>query len=77
MWMFIIGYIIFQIVLLLAIFVITNRTDRRSKKRNVSLSDVPDGFEKTTESFIDSRTNKVVHVYYNKNNGKRLYVETE
>ncbi|MCT2537894.1 hypothetical protein NC661_20110 [Aquibacillus koreensis] len=77
MWKFVIGYFIFQIVLLIVILVITNKTDKKSKKRHIRANEIPPGFEKTSESFIDSYSNKVIYVYYNKDNGERVYVEQD
>lgn len=76
-WTIIIGYILFQIALVSIIFLVTNKTDKKSKKRNIPKNEVPIGFEPTSESFIDSHTKKVVTVYYNKTTGKRMYVESD
>ncbi len=74
---YIIGYVIFQVVLLLVLFVVTNKTDKRSKSKLIHSNQVPAGFEKTSESYIDSRTKKKIYVYYNSSTGKRIYVEEE
>lgn len=71
---FIIGYFMFQILLLIVILIITHRTDKNSRKKFFQPNEVPEGFEKTAESFIDTKTKMVIHVYYNQHTGKRIYV---
>ncbi|WP_102029268.1 hypothetical protein [Salirhabdus sp. Marseille-P4669] len=72
---FIIGYLIFQVVLFVVILLITNRTDKKGKIKYYKPNEVPVGFMKTKESFIDTSTKQVIYVYYNKSTGQRIYVE--
>jgi hypothetical protein len=75
MMKWVIGYLIFQVLLFVIILLITNKTDKRSATKTYKPNEVPDGFEKTSESFVDTKTKNVVYVYYNKHTGKRIYVE--
>ncbi|QDP41331.1 hypothetical protein [Radiobacillus deserti] len=70
----VIGYFIFQTVLFLVLFIISNRTDKRSRSKYVHISEVPEGFVKTSESFMDMKKKIPVYVYYNHETGKRVYV---
>ncbi|MRG87312.1 hypothetical protein [Salinibacillus xinjiangensis] len=75
MMKFVIGYFIIQIVLLIVILLITNKTDKKSHRKYYRPNEVPEGYVKTSESFIDTKTKNVIVVYYNKTTGKRIYVE--
>ncbi|UFT98618.1 hypothetical protein KO561_15665 [Radiobacillus kanasensis] len=74
MMKFVIGYLIFQIVLFLVLLIISNRTDKRNRGKFVHINKVPPGFEKTSESFIDTKSKVPVYVYFHPETGKRLYV---
>ncbi|MCR8845838.1 hypothetical protein NQ117_19325 [Paenibacillus sp. SC116] len=60
-----------QALLLIVLLIVARFKDRRY--RNVSETDVPDGFERTTEVSIDPRTGQQVRVYYNPRTGERRY----
>ncbi|WP_202925662.1 hypothetical protein [Virgibacillus sp. MSP4-1] len=75
MMKFVIGYFVFQILLLIVILAITHHTDKNSRKAFLQPNEVPEGFEKTSETFIDTKTKKTIYVYYNRLTGKRIYVE--
>ncbi|MBB6454076.1 hypothetical protein HNQ94_002527 [Salirhabdus euzebyi] len=76
MWKFIVAYFIFQLVLFIVILLLTNRTDKKSATtKYIPVADVPEGFQKTSESFLDNKTNQPVFIYYNPTTGKRIYVQ--
>ncbi len=71
----IIGYLIFQVILLIILFAFTNFTDKKSSRTYLRPNEVPEGFQKTKETFLDPKTNNVIYVYYNEMTGERIYVE--
>ncbi|TVX94337.1 hypothetical protein [Paenibacillus agilis] len=60
-----------QALLLLVLLVVARFKDRRYRKE--SDTDVPDGYERTSEVSIDPRTGQKIRVYYNSRTGERFY----
>jgi hypothetical protein len=72
------GYVLFQVIAVIALAVIAVLSfffwDKRygSRKRN---REIPDGYVPTEEVSIDPTTGKKERVYYKPQTGDRLYIE--
>lgn len=74
MWRLITSFYIFQLLAVIVIIVIGYLFwDKRYKKRQTLT--IPHGFIRTEEVNIDPLTNKKQRVYYNPDNGERLYID--
>lgn len=73
---FVNAYIIFEIVIILAVICIAVISVFLSKRylKNHGTS-IPPGFEKTEEVTIDPKDGKKRRVYYNNRTGERFYKE--
>lgn len=65
-------YFVFQIFIVLFLWIFSKRKDKRYKRKQTNLS--PE-FEPTEEVSIDPVSNAVIRVYVNPNTGERLYIE--
>ncbi|MCI3922232.1 hypothetical protein MO973_18545 [Paenibacillus sp. TRM 82003] len=72
-WVWIaIGYVAFQLALVVGFFALSRRLDRRYKART---TDIPEGYVATKEVHLDPVTNRRQRVYYHPPTGDRLYIE--
>ncbi|MDD3224351.1 MAG: hypothetical protein PHX70_06575 [Clostridium sp.] len=66
-------YILIQLCFVIFAIISLLIWDKRYRKNHGS--DVPKGFEKTEEIFIDPNNHKKLRVYYNPSTGERFYHE--